>query len=79
MATLTLKLPEHLNRQLATTARRRGVSRSQLVREAIERSLNVLDAAAGTTCLDLAGDLVGSHSGPPDLSYDPKHMKGYGR
>lgn len=79
MATLTVKLPEHLNQQLAATARRRGVSRSQFVREAIERSLRVLHASSGATCLDLAGDLVGSHSGPSGLSMDAKYLKGYGR
>ena len=79
MPTLTLKIPEHLSHQLATTARRRGVSRSRLVREAIEQSLRTVQTTAEITCVELARDLVGCHSGPSSLSHDPKHMKGYGR
>lgn len=79
MLTLTLKIPAHLSQRLAATARRRGVSRSRLVREAIEHSLQGDEDGTGTSCLDLVRDLVGCHTGPPDLSSSKEHMKGYGR
>jgi hypothetical protein len=79
MPILTLKLPEELDQRLAATARRRGVTRSQLVREAIAQSLDVLDrSGAPASCLARARDLVGVHEGSRSLSHDPKHLKGYG-
>lgn len=79
MTTLTLKLPEPLAARLAKLAKRRGVSRSQLVREAIEHTVNTVADAGAPSCLDLARDLVGSHEGPATLSSDKRHLKGYGR
>lgn len=78
MAILTVKLPEDLDQRLSATARHRGISRSKLVREALERSLRIVSNAEQPSCLDLAGDLVGVHSGSPSLSHDKKHLKGYG-
>lgn len=79
MAILTVKLPELLDQRLSATASRRGVSRSQLVREAIEQSLRVVSNEEQPSCLDLAGDLIGVHSGPRGLSHDKSYLKGYGK
>lgn len=78
MATLTLKIPEHLNQQLAATG---GVVASVARSSCAKRSSGVCArfTTSGMTCLDLARDLVGSVSAPSSLSYDAKHMKGYGR
>jgi hypothetical protein len=79
MPMLTLKISQQLSQRLAAVARRRGVTRSRLVRDALERSLQSVSSSSGLTCLDLARDLVGSHDGPSSLASDPKHLKGYGR
>ncbi len=36
------------------------------------------DDAPTESIIDRAGDLVGSLEGPGDLSWNPKHMKGFG-
>lgn len=79
MTTLTVKLPEQLSERLTKLARRRGMTRSQLVRGALEHALTAVPEGEGASCLDLARDLVGKHGGPPTLSSDKRHMKGYGR
>jgi Arc/MetJ-type ribon-helix-helix transcriptional regulator len=75
MRAISIKLTEHLDRQLTALARRRHSNRSAVVRDALE-------AFAGRTAkpsvTEAAGDLVGSLRGPKDLSTAPRHMAGYG-
>ena len=78
MPTVSLKMPEELATRLAAAARRRGMTRYALVRDALESYLRRLGAADGSAA-DLAGDLIGALEGPRDLSRHPKHMKGFGR
>jgi len=81
MQSLSMKVPETLNQQLDDMARRRGVSKSSLIREAItdwvarERS----ERSPAGSFLALAEDLAGSMEGPEDLSTNKKHLDGYGR
>ncbi len=79
MKTLTLKLPESLDSRLTAAARRRGESRSAVVREALEALLGGDDGGRAGSCLDLAADLAGCVAGPGDLSVNPEHLRGYGR
>ena len=79
MKTLTVKVPEKLDLKLAAVAAKRGESKSNLIRTAIESILNANEAIALNSCLDMAKDLVGSVEGPSDLSYHKKHLKGYGK
>lgn len=74
MRTISLKLPEDLDRVLIELARRRRSTRSALLREAVE----VLIRQHARTVADLADDLAGSLSGPKNLSSSAKHMSGYG-
>jgi hypothetical protein len=78
MFTVSLKMSEDLLSRLAAAASRRGVSRSAVVREALE---SYLDSNAGGkgTAAHRAADLIGSVEGPRDLSHNPEHMKGFGR
>lgn len=76
MKTISLKLPPELEARLTRAARAKGVSKSRLIREALEAHL--ANGKRRQSCLDLAGDLVGSLSGPKDLSTNPKYMKGFG-
>lgn len=78
MSTVSLKMPEDLATRLAVAARRRGMTRSALVRDALESYLRRVGAGDGSAA-DLARDLIGVVEGPRDLSERSKHMKGFGR
>ena len=75
MTTISLKLPEPLLQEVEAEARRRGLSKSALVRESLEISLRRQRAKKRVSCLDLIGDLVGKFKGPPDLSTNPKYLE----
>lgn len=83
MSVLTCKLPHALDGRLAELARRRGVPKSVLVREAIEAKIAEEAAAPRQTpanLIEALGDSVGSiASGQRDLARNKKHLKGYGR
>lgn len=79
MPTMTLKVPPTLDARVTAAARRRRLTKSALVREALESYLTSADVAAEGSFLDLAGDLVGCVEGSGDLSHNPKRMRGYGR
>ncbi len=79
MKTLSLKLPESLFAKLTVTAEKRGETKSALVREAIDALVTGDKPAPKGSCLDLAKDLAGCVNGPADLSFEKKHMHGYGQ
>jgi predicted transcriptional regulator len=79
MKTLCLKLSEALDAQLAATARKRGQSKSAVVRAILDESLSQGAPAAKGSCLELAADLAGCVEGPCDLSANQRHLRGYGR
>jgi hypothetical protein len=56
-------------------ARERDVSKSEIVREALE----ALSSGKRRSVTALAGRLVGSLDGPKDLSDSLKRLAGYGR
>jgi hypothetical protein len=76
MRAVSFRLPGDLDDKLSDVARRRGMSRSAVLRAAIE----AMDAHAEQESVTRAGArLVGSVSGPRDLATSPKRMRGYGR
>lgn len=75
MRTVSFKLPGRLVDALGDLAQHRKVSRSALVREALEARL----ASPRQSVTALAGDLVGSVEGPADLATNSRHMRGFGR
>ena len=79
MKTLTVKVPEELDLKLAAVAAKRGESKSNLIRTAIISILKENKAVIPNSCLDMAKDLVGSVEGPSDLSFNKRHVKGYGK
>ena len=79
MKTLTVKVPEELDLKLAAVAAKRGESKSNLIRTAINSILKADETVTSNSCLDMAIDLVGSVEGPSDLSCNKKHLKGYGK
>jgi len=79
MNTVSLKMPEFLSAELAAAARRRGISKSALVREAIQSFLLADEGAvAQESALARVADLVGAFHGPVDLSVNEKYLDGFG-
>ena len=79
MTPISLKMPRRLALEVSEAARRRGVSRSALIREALEAFLLAERADQPVSALTLATDFAGAFSGPADLSVNPNHMHGFGR
>ncbi len=78
MVGISLKVPEPLAAQIDATARERGLSRSALVRQAIQVFLSDEQAKRPGSALALVADLVGSCEGPEDLSVSKEYMRGFG-
>jgi Arc/MetJ-type ribon-helix-helix transcriptional regulator len=75
MTTISLKLPESLLREIEREAATRGVSKSAVIRDSLDRTLRKgRKAKQELSCLDLMGDLVGHFDGPPDLSTNKKYL-----
>jgi Arc/MetJ-type ribon-helix-helix transcriptional regulator len=79
MGTLTVKLSQPLQAKLDALVKKRGLSKSDLVREAIERLVDGAERRPQVSVHDLIKDLIGPGRGPKDLSTNPKHMKGFGK
>ncbi len=79
MKTWTIKVPPELDERVARLAKQKGASRSDVVREALDRYLQDPEAVKGSI-VERAGKLVGSlHGGPRDLASNPRHLKGFGQ
>jgi predicted DNA-binding protein len=78
MQTISMRLPDKLVQELNRAAKKRRVTKSQIVRESLEASLEP-NKAGFVSCLDLVRDLAGSiKGGPADLATNPKYMEGFG-
>ena len=79
MKTLSLKLPEALDRELTAHAESQGTTKSELVRKALVSYLGPGSVPLAKSALALAGDLVGCLEGPSDLSTNKEYFKDFGR
>ncbi len=83
MKTIAIKLPEDLDVRLAKRAKRLGVSKSEVAREALKQNLEESDSNSveeEPSAYDVLKDDLGCfESGVGDLSTNPKHMKGFGK
>ena len=79
MDTLTLKISGAIKEKLKTYSRRKGLSRSEIVRNALLDYFNKDDLENQGTFYDLAKDLAGSVRGKSDLSTNKEHLSGYGQ
>jgi hypothetical protein len=79
MATLSLKLPAALAARLDAAARRRGINKSELVRQALEAFLEGGLLKEKATFGDAARDLIGCLDGPRNLSSVSRRLQDYGR
>ena len=79
MKTISLKLPDRLHSQLNRVAKKRGQTKSDLVRAALEEYLNGQDSGFRGSFLEAARKWIGCVEGPGDLSTNPKYMEDFGR
>jgi len=80
MKTLTLKLPSSLEASLASASRRHGVSKSAIVREALQNHFSQKEAASQHSFAALAVEYCGCLEGAPsDLSSNKQRLKGFGK
>jgi hypothetical protein len=75
MPTISLKLPSALLRELETEATTQGVSKSQVVRQFLQKGLRTRRSMKKRpSCLDLVADLAGAFNGPADLSTNASYL-----
>ena len=81
MNTLTVKISPSLEEAVVQASAHAHMSKSELVRRALEAYLRQRGAQPGfVSALEQAGDLVGCFSGgPADLSSNPDHLSAFGR
>ena len=79
MTTVSLKLPDPLAVRLAETARQKSMSKSALIRDALETYLRSDDTVGKDSALSRAADVRGMLSGPEDLSVNKKYLRKFGR
>lgn len=79
MKTLTMKLGDALAAKVLALAKRRGTTRSAVVRDAITACIEKRRGAPMGSALALAKDLAGCVTGPADLSSNQTHLRRFGR
>ena len=79
MNTISLKVPGSLALRLENEARQRGLSKSAVIRDALEEYLQTTSSENSGSALALAADLAGVLSGPEDLSFNKDHLRDFGR
>lgn len=79
MSTVSLKVSEPLAAQLTESARRKGISKSALIRDALQVYLRVDGEVRPGSALSKVADLAGKLSGPEDLSVNKNHLRNFGR
>ena len=79
MTSVSLKLPGPLAARLEKTARKNSISKSALIRAALETYLREDDAVSGGSALSAVSDLKGVLSGPEDLSSNKSYLQNFGR
>lgn len=78
MTTLTCKIPAKLNAKLEALSRVRRISKSAILREALEDKTKRAARAATPSAFEVAKHLCGKVRGPRDLSTNPKYLKDLG-
>ena len=79
MKTVTIKLPPTLDAKIAAIAARRGArSKSEVIREALDRYILSEQEAQPGSLLEALEDFAGIYDGPTDLSTNPKYLEDFG-
>ena len=79
MKNISVRVPDDLYGKLVSFCRKKGCSRSDVIRAALSSYFLSLGKAFASSCADLASDLIGSAAGPRELATNPKHLRPYGR
>lgn len=79
METITFKCPEKLADKLRGALKGRKISKSGLIRQALEFYLEQKVLTSHTSLYSLSKDLCGAVSGPEDLSENSSYLVGYGQ
>ncbi len=79
MKTISLKIPESLEQQLQRLALESDVSKSEILRRALELFLTTDKVPDNTSVTALAGNLVGCFRGPTDLSTNTDYFDEFGQ
>ncbi len=79
MITISLKIPDELVSRVDAVARAGRISRSALMRQALEEKLIASSRELTPTLYERSADLCGNgNSGLGDLASNSKHMEGFG-
>jgi metal-responsive CopG/Arc/MetJ family transcriptional regulator len=82
MTTLSIKIPESMAAELDAKARCLSTSKSEIVRNALDKELHGSPSGEERSAYDVAmalGVIGCIKDGPEDLSTNPKYMEGFGR
>lgn len=79
MDTLTLKIPDVIKEKLRVYSKRKGLSRSEIVRKALLEYFAKDELDKPGTFYDLSKDLAGSVKEAADLSTNKERLSGYGQ
>ena len=80
MTTITCKIAEKLDIELEAVAEKRGVSKSEVIREAIAAKVVEQKKDAKLSAHDVMKSACGIiKGGPRDRSWNPRRMEGFGR
>ena len=74
-----MKMPDPLAAELAAAARRTGMSKSALIREALTAYLERSETERPGSALTRVADLDGIICGPEDLSVNQDYLEEFGR
>lgn len=77
---ITIRVPETLGERLRNRSRMKGLTESELVREALETYLGLATEARPAYELAEEAGLIGCvRRAPKDLSTSPRHFEGFGK
>jgi predicted transcriptional regulator len=79
MPTTSLKLADDLSDWVESLAAARRVSKSAVIREALQVYRQTVVEPETSSFFAVASDLAGSVEGPEDLATNPVHLAGFGR
>ncbi len=80
MTTVSFEIPDELAARLDASARARHTTRSELLREAVEKLAEEEVPKKKVSVLDLGRDLCGIiDSGITDLGSNPRHLDDFGK
>jgi hypothetical protein len=78
VSNISLKIPALLARRLDAEAKKSGRSKSEIIREALEKSFRK-PGKKRPSFFDLTSHLAGCGKGPGDLSTNKKHLSDFGK